>query len=354
MLGGAGLIPLAACERAAQSQPASPLRVALRDIAPAPVGTCVKTGQLADPAFTTLLTRHFSQITPEWEMKMERICRDDGTFDFTAADAIAGFARGHGLRLFGTTLIWYAQRPRAFEQLDENRTTFAAAYRNYILAVAGRYRGQAVGWDTVNEPVAEDGEGLRQSLWASRLGETDHMLRAFEHAHEADPDAVLFINDYNLESNPRKRATFMRLVERLRSRGARIGGVGSQSHIDIDLPPGAAATAIRELAGLGLPLHVSELDISLGRRPVELRSMPERLRLQARKAAEVAEAFMALPHGQRFAFTVWGLRDRDSWLRSPPNDGDGTDRPLLFDDHGGPKPAFEAVAGVFGRAAQGA
>jgi endo-1,4-beta-xylanase len=350
LLAAAASTPIAACQPPARSQPAAPAPApSLRAIAPAPVGTCIQTTHIQDLAFISLLRAQFSQVTPEWEMKMERIVRDDGSFDFSAADAIAGFARDNGLRLYGTTLIWYAQRPAAFEHLDEGRRSFADAYRNYILAVAGRYRGQAVGWDVVNEPVNEDGFGLRESLWASRLGADDYMMRAFDHAHEADPDAMLFINDYNLESRPAKRATFMRLIERLLRRGAKIGGVGNQSHIDIDLPAGAAATAMRELASFGLPVHVSELDVSLGRNPLDLRPRSEKLRVQARKAAEVAEAFAALPARQRFAFTVWGLRDRDSWLRSPPNAGDGTDAPLLFDDAGRPKPAFAAVAQVFQR-----
>ena len=139
----------------------------------------------------------------------------------------------------------------------------------------------------------------------------------------------------------------MRLIERLLARGAKIGGIGCQSHIDIDLPEGASATAIRELAGFGLPIHLSELDVSLGRRPLDLRPRAERLRVQAARATEVAEAFSALPARQRFAFTVWGLRDADSWLRHPPNAGDGRDAPLLFDDAGQPKPVFDAVAAAF-------
>jgi endo-1,4-beta-xylanase len=311
------------------------------------VGTCVRTDQIQDPAFARLLTAQFSQVTAEWEMKMERICRDDGSFDFTAADAIAGFARDNRLRLHGHALVWYAQRPAAFERLDTARRSFADAYRNYILAVAGRYRGQAVSWDVVNEPVTDDGAGLRESLWSQRLGQEEHMLRAFEHAAEADPAAVRFLNDYNLESNPAKRATFMRLVERLLARGAKLTGIGCQTHIDIDLPEGSLTTAIRELGSFGLPVHISELDVSLGRRRLEVRSRGERLALQARRAAEAAEAFMALQARQRFAFTVWGVRDRDSWLRSPPNAGDGTDAPLLFDDEGRPKAMFEAVSRVF-------
>jgi endo-1,4-beta-xylanase len=315
----------------------------LKSIALSPVGCCVMTGQLADPAFSALVARHFSQLTPEWEMKMEYILRDDGFFRFDAPDRLAAFARANGMRLFGTTLVWYAQSPPAFERLDGQGEAFARAYRNYILAVAGRYRG-AAGWDVVNEPIAEDGVGLREHIWAKNLGIDDHMVRAFDHAAEADPGAVLFLNDYNLENNPRKRLEFMRLVERLLKRGAKVGGLGTQTHLDSDMPRGAARTAIRELASFGLPIHVSELDVSLGRKAVDLRSHRDKLLRQADVAREVAQAYAELPAPQRFAFTVWGLRDQDSWLRRPPNAGDGRDQPLLFDDAGRPKPAFNAVA----------
>lgn len=345
LVAGAAALPLAACEKPAASQPLpAPPNLPLKDLAPFPVGTCVQTQHLTDPAFVALASRHFSQLTPEWQMKMEYTVLDDGSFRFDAPDAIAAFARAHGMRLYCTSLIWYAQRPPAFERLDTGRIAFGDAYRNYILAVMGRYRGQAVGWDCVNEPVAEDGSGLRDSLWAQRLGAEDYMVRAFEHATEADPGAVLFLNDYNLENLPKKRATFLRLVERLLARGCRIGGLGTQTHLDVDTPAGAVRQTIGELARFGLPVHVSELDCSLGRKPLDMRSRPERLAIQARLAGETAEAFMALPERQRFAFTVWGVRDRDSWMRVPPNAGDGTDAPLLFDDLGRPKPMFDAVA----------
>ncbi len=139
----------------------------------------------------------------------------------------------------------------------------------------------------------------------------------------------------------------MRLAERLLKKGAKLGGLGTQSHLDIDVAPGAVTACIKDLASLGLPIHVSELDISLSRKLLELRTVADQLQAQARLAGETAEAFMALPERQRFAFSAWGLRDSDSWLRSPPNAGDGTDQPLLFDDYGQPKPAFESIARAF-------
>jgi endo-1,4-beta-xylanase len=350
VLGGA--LALTACKGRAQDAPA-PERgpePPLKSLAPFAVGCAVMSGELADPAFAALLSRHFSQLTPEWEMKMEYILKDDGSFRFDAPDAIAGFARAHGMRLFGHALVWYAQSPPAFQRIDGSGKAFADAYRNYILAVAGRYRGQAAGWDVVNEAVAEDGEGLRDCLWSRNLGQEDYIVRALEHAREADPDAVLLLNDYNLERLPKKRATFMRLVERLLARGAPLSGLGTQSHIDAGLQPGAVTTAIRELAGFGLPIHVSELDVSLNRARTIFSDPGDLGARQAKLYGEMAEAFAALPARQRFAFTIWGLRDWDSWLRSgKENPAPPWDEPLLFDDSGRAKPAFWALADAWRR-----
>jgi endo-1,4-beta-xylanase len=278
-------------------------------------------------------------------MKMERILADDGSLGFDAADQIADFCRANGLALHGTTLVWYAQKPAAFEALAGDRAAFEAKLHDYVLAVAGRYRGLARGWDVLNEAVAEDGAGYRGGIWESALG-PDYARLAFELAREADPDAVLFLNDYNLELMPAKLDSFQRLLESLLRAGAPVTGIGTQSHIRADTPPGQAGVAVRALARFGLPIHVSELDISTRPTGFSLGG-PGALQAQARVAAEIAEAFLSLPQRQRYAFTVWGVRDRDSWLRNASGGGDPNDQPLLFDDVGQPKPALSAVEGVF-------
>ena len=343
----ASAFAVSACGREAASQPPGRPIVAtpLKSIAATPVGACVQHAQIDDPVYAELFTRNYSQLTPEWEMKMEYILQNDGSFRFDRPDAIAAFARRNGIRLYGTTLVWYSQEMPAFLKLDGQGKRFADAYRNYILAVAGRYRGQAAGWDVVNEPVADDGVDLRQSLWTRNLGVDEHMILAFHHAKEADPDAVLFINDFNLEHTPKKRATFLRTVERLLKAGAPIGGIGTQSHLDIDeTRPGLCRAALRDLASLGLPIHVSELDVSLGARP-DFSHLPDLLRRQADLTRELAGAYMDLPRDQRFAFTVWGLRDSDSWLHARRS----TEQPLPFDGAGRPKPMFQALAETLSR-----
>lgn len=331
----AGALALSACNRRADAQALPMDMPPLKSVAAFPVGTCVQAGQLADPAFAALVAAQASQLTAEWEMKMEYIVADDGSFRFEAPDAIAAFARAHGQRLFGHTLVWYAQKPAAFEHLDTGRTAFADAYRNYILAVVGRYRGLASGWDVVNEAVAEDGAGWRDSLWSQRLGPLDHMTAAFHHAREADPHVPLFLNDYNLESLPAKRATFLKLAEALLKAGAPLSGLGTQTHVAADLAPGALTAAIRDLAGLGLPIHVAEMDVSITRAAGLIKNRADLEARQARLYAEAAEAFSALPARQRFAFTHWGLRDTDSWLVRE----NRADTPLLFDAEGRPKSA---------------
>jgi len=334
----ASALALGACDRAAASKPKPALPIApLKSVAPFPIGTAVMAQRLQDPGFAGLVAAEASQITPEFEMKMEYIVQPDGSFRFDAPDAIAAFARDNRIRLFGHCLVWYAEKPPAFEQLDVRRVSFRDAYVNYITAVVGRYRGQAVGWDVVNEAISEDGGEWRTSLWSERLGGLEHMRLAYEVAHQADPGARLFLNDYYLEKMPGKRASFMRLAEQLLKVGAPLGGIGTQTHIDADLPAGAITAAIKELATLGLPIHLSEMDVSIAR--VQGFHRPDVLEARQRDLyAEAAHAFSALPAAQRFAFSLWSLRDSDSWIvRDLPSD-----TPNLFDANGMPKPALAA------------
>jgi endo-1,4-beta-xylanase len=312
------------------------------------VGVCVQSLALGDPALARLVTRQFSQITAEWEMKMEAILEDGGGLDFSRCDRILAFAAEHGLRVHGHTLIWYAQNPKRFQNLDGRRGAFERSYLDYIDAVAEHCRGRVVSWDVVNEPMTDDAAGaLRDCVWRANLGD-GYIALAFHAARRADPGALLFINDYNLESNPAKRHAFLRLAESLLKAGAPLGGLGAQSHLDVDLPPGRMRETLSDLSRLGLPVHISELDVSTRTGRLDFSSEADRALRQARLVHETVEAFMNLPARQRFAITLWGARDGDSWLRRPPFPA-GQDKPLLFDDHGRPKLAasafLHAVAG---------
>ena len=327
---------LAACDARTQPVRSGPPPT-LKSVAPFPVGAAVRADAFADPNYVAALTGHFDQVTADWQMKMEVILRRDGSLNFDRPDEIAAFAEAHGLRLFGHTLIWHEQEPSAFERLADDRAAFERAYADYVRTVAGRYR-DAVGWDVVNEPLSWNGEERTGGIWERVLG-PDYIRIAFEHAREAAPDTVLFLNDYNLEHFPRKRAAFLRLAEGLLRAGVPLGGLGTQTHLNMETDPRSLAPALRDLASLGLPVHVSELDVRLG----DSADDPEAHEAQAHLIGQVAEAFAALPAAQRFAITTWGVRDRDHWRRHKRDAVGPPERPLLLDDTGAPKPAFWAA-----------
>ncbi len=339
----ASTLALAACGQREATAQATIADRPLNSLVPFPIGTAAMSGQFDDAAWVALATRHVSQLTPEWEMKMEYILQTPGRMTFDAPDRIAAFCAANGMRLHGHALIWYSQGAEAVTGMDP--ATLGREYDRYIAEVAGRYRGKVAGWDVVNEAVAEDGDGLRDCHWSRAFGQHGYIIRAFEQAKLADPEAVLFLNDYNLENNPVKGATFLRLVDRLLKAGVPIGGIGTQSHLDIEIPDGQITAFLREAAGFGLPIHVSELDASLRREGgIDTRSRQTRIDQQTARVSELAEAFFDLPPAQQYAFSVWGLRDTDSWLRRDGKD-EGRDAPLLFDADGRPGPAYAAFVG---------
>ena len=287
--------------------------VTARPQAPFAIGTEIITDQLADPVFEHLASTQFSQISTGYELKMEYLLRPDGSLRFDGADRIAAFCRANGQGLHCHTLIWYAENPAAFRPVDGDPAAFGKAFDHYIQSVAGRYAGRAKGWDVVNEPIADDGTSLRESLWSRNLGQDGHFIRAFEQAKQADPNAVLLVNEYDLENKPVKRASFLKLVEAMLKRGVPIGGIGNQSHIAVGLAPGEITEAMRDVASLGLPVHVSEFDCSMQVGHLDFRSDAEKRLAQVRLYHEAIEAYMALPARQQYGFTLWGVTaTRDS------------------------------------------
>ena len=331
-------LALASCERARASDSSLP---ALNTLVRFPLGVAAMTGEFADSAWTALTVTNFGRVTPEWEMKMESLVAPDGAFDWTRADKFVALARDHGMDIHGHALVWYAQAPDAFARIANDRAKFALAYRTYVIGVVARYCGEVKGWDVINEPIADDGS-LRDCLWRRVLGD-DYIRLAFEHAHEVDRAAPLFLNDYDLETRPAKRAAFLKLAESLLESGVPVGGLGSQTHVDADLEPGRIRAAVADLASLGLKVHVSEFDVSLNRASGLDRAGLEKK--QAALAAEVSDAMAGLPEAQRYGVTIWAARDKDSWLRRPPeNKGLIPDAPVLFDDDGRAKAMARAFA----------
>jgi endo-1,4-beta-xylanase len=297
----------------------------------------------------TLLAKHFNSITAENDMKFENIQPHEGQFTFEKADKLAAFARENGMKMRGHTLVWHNQTP-AWVFQDENgemvtRDQLLKRMKEHVTTVMQRYKGQIYCWDVVNEAVTDEGPELfRETKWLEIIGE-DYIQKAFEFAHEADPEALLFYNDYN-ESNPQKREKIYKLVKLLVDKGVPIHGVGLQAHWNLVNPSiEDIRTAIERYASLGLKLHLTELDVSVfnfeDKRTDLTKPTPEMLELQAERYHQI---FHLLREYQASitSVTFWGAADDYSWLSDFPVKG-RKNWPFLFDEYHQPKDSFWKV-----------
>lgn len=311
-----------------------------------------------------LVKAQFNTITSENILKWENVHPRLGEYAFSSADRFVQFGERNAMFIVGHTLLWHQQTPRwVFHDASGNRVsrdTLLARLRDHIHTVAGRYKGRIKGWDVVNEAVDEDGS-LRKSLWFEIIG-PDYIAKAFQYAHEADPNAELYYNDYSVENAP-KRNGVLRLVRDLQAQGIRITGVGLQGHNRIEWPSIAQQdSTIAAFGALGMKVMITELDIDVlprvnQRAPsadVSLNvAADERLNPYAAGLPDSVQQTLAKRYGDLFGVymkhrnvisrvTFWGVADGDSWLNNWPVRG-RTSHPLLFDRAGLPKPAFDAV-----------
>jgi endo-1,4-beta-xylanase len=297
------------------------------------IGAAVQSRYLGETAYAATFARHFDYVTAEYEMKWDPTERQPGVFDFAGADAIASFAAAHGMKIKGHALLWHQALPAWVGALAP--ADLRAAIVSHIQAVVGRYRGQIVAWDVVNEAVADDGSGLRDSVFLQKLGE-GFLDLAFRTAHEADPAALLIYNDYGGEGLGSKSDAIYALVSRLRARGVPVGGVGLQMHVAAQSRPPSAdiAANMSRLAALGVLVNVSEMDVRIRNVAGDLAA---RLAVQRGEYRDIVAVCVAEPACH--AVTFWGFTDRYSWIDS----FFGPDDPLLFDESYAPKPAFFGV-----------
>ena len=329
------------------------------------VGAALNPGQFteSDSRGAALVKKHFNTITPENVMKWENIHPDPGEYDFEMADQFVQFGEENDLFTVGHTLVWHNQTPEwVFEKADGtpvSRDTLIQRMRDHIFTVVNRYEDRVEGWDVVNEALNDDGT-LRESPWLDIIGE-EYLTLAFRFAHEADPDAELYYNDYSL-TNPEKRKGAVRLVQNLLDQDLTVTGIGMQGHYALDYPTTEAITAsIEAFSDLGVDVMISELDVAVLPRPQEqwgaditksaelreeLNPYPEAFpdSMQQALAERYTDFFeVFLDHREDISrVTFWGVTDGDSWLNGWPIAG-RTTYPLLFDRQYQPKPAFHSV-----------
>jgi endo-1,4-beta-xylanase len=340
---GAAFLTAATTVRGADTPDHAPLRD-LADARGIRIGAAVASRPLAnEPAYRDTLAREFSSITCENVMKPSFVHATPGYFDFQASDAIVAFAAAHGMTVRGHTLVWHEQNPPWLERVAAVGENPAGALRDHVMGVVRHYRNDGPApvpvWDVVNEALTDNGL-VRDTLWSRALGPR-YLADAFRWAHQADPDAHLFYNDFGAEGMGRKANAVHAMLRDLLGDGIPVHGVGLQMHVGIgqgnapDLDDLAAN--IGRLRTLGLEVHVTEMDVKL---QTGTGSDAARLADQARVYADVLGT--CLDAGVT-SFTLWGFTDAHSWIPRFTGKPDGA---LPFNTTYEPKPAYYALARV--------
>jgi GH35 family endo-1,4-beta-xylanase len=304
-----------------------------------------------------LVKEHFHIVTPENCMKPALVHPSEDTWRFERTDALVKWCADNNLAVHGHTLVWHAQTNPWFFR-DGDKATVTKRMKEHISTLVGRYKGEIRSWDVVNEAINDGGnaqtaqtENLRNSSWFQALG-AEFLTLAFKFAHEADPDAKLYYNDYGIESGP-KHASSLVLLKRLLKDGAPLYGVGIQGHWSTrGLPYDALDKAISDYTSLGLKVSITELDVTIrgtsggefgpspgfgGRRLGGRTSeppTPQGLKEQADAYARLFAIFIKYKDAVE-RVTFWGLSDRRTWRFGQ--------HPLIFDSNNQRKPAYVAI-----------
>jgi endo-1,4-beta-xylanase len=319
-----------------------------------PMGVAVNPRMMDEGKESTLILAQFNSMTAENAMKMGPIHPEENRYNWAPADKIADFAVKNGLKLRGHTLCWHNQTPTWFftdsDGKQVSKEVLLARLKRHITDVVSRYKGKIYAWDVVNEVVPDGGTDVyRKTKFLEIIGE-EYIQRAFEFAHEADPNAKLFYNDYNTENRVKRDKIYL-LVKGLLDKGIPIHGVGLQGHWSIYGPTAQEVEeSITKFASLGLEIQITELDVSVyakqqqnSKEPFNgvsafTAEMDEKQAQQYKMLFEVFRKFKANITG----ITFWNLSDSSSWLDNFPVRG-RKDFPLLFDQNNQPKKAFFEV-----------
>ncbi|WP_143305152.1 endo-1,4-beta-xylanase [Chitinophaga vietnamensis] len=295
-----------------------------------------------NPAYTNVVIHEYSSLTAENVMKFKALHPAENSYTWADADYLVNFAQVNGAkRIHGHTLIWHSALPDWIANYTGDSATLENIMKTHIQTVVSHFKGKVSSWDVVNEAFMDDGT-LRKSIWQQKLGD-DYIARAFQYAHEADPDALLFYNDYGQEYSPVKRRAIVNMVADFRQRGIRIDGLGLQFHITLTQSDAAINDAISAAAATGLKVHLSELDIRLNNAKVAgLAFTSEMAQQQATKYNTVVKTYhTVVPVAQQFGITTWNVGDADSWI--PSFLGGFPDWPLPFDKYYHRKLAYYAI-----------
>ena len=329
------------------------------------IGVAMNEAQIteADSSSVAIIKNHFNSITAENCMKSEELQPVEGEFNFKLADQFVKFGEENNMYIIGHTLVWHSQAPKWFftdaTGKDVTREVLIERMKNHIFTVVGRYKGKVKGWDVVNEAFEDDGS-WRNSKFYQIIGE-DYIRLAFQFAHEADPDADLYYNDYSMAHEGR-RNTVVKMVKELKSQGVRIDGVGLQGHMDMVFPDlDEFEKSMLAFAETGVKLMITELDVTVLPRPgidvgAEISASFE-YQQKLNPYAEGLPDSVSIALNNRYndifklflkhsdileRVTLWGVYDGQSWRNDWPVRG-RTDYALLFDRNFQPKPVVKTI-----------
>jgi endo-1,4-beta-xylanase len=305
------------------------------------VGAAVDPGRLSEELYAATLAREFNQVEPENAMKFGSIQPTETGFNYGPADAIVAFAKAHHMAVRGHTLVWHKQNPGWIVRGTFTPEQLSAALQEHIRSLVGHYAGEVYAWDVVNEAFNDDGT-LRSTIWRDTpgigLAGTAYVEQAFRWAHEADPKALLFYNDYSAETVNAKSDAIYKMVQDFRARGVPISGVGLQMHLTArGIALDRLETNIKRIGELGLQVQITEFDMRL---PVDAAGVAtaEALAKQAEVYRDITT--LCLKYPQCTAIQIWGFTDKYSWI---PRTYPGTGAGLLFDPGYQAKSSYEAM-----------
>lgn len=312
------------------------------------LGAAVRMDQIeADPTLQRALLADCASVTPEIHMKWDSLQPAPGSWRTGPADALVAFADRHGLLVRGHTLLWEQSTP-AWARARMLETRDPAILDRYFDAVLGRYE-KVVEWDVINEPIdVEAGarDGLRANTFLRAYG-AGYIGHALHRARRAAPNARLMINDYSFDyDNPveaGRRSALLRLLERLRATETPLDGIGIQAHLDLSkgpLRPEILRPFLREIAGFGLDISITELDVKEDDQSLPIAERDQRVADEVRRYLDIV-----LDEPAVRGVTTWGLSDTHSWLQRPGAEGAALNRGLPYDADFRPKPMRAAIHG---------
>jgi endo-1,4-beta-xylanase len=297
-------------------------------------GTALTQGNLSNSTLTSVAAAQFDMVTPGNEMKWDTTEPSNGTYNFGPGDAIVAFAKAHNDRVRGHNLVWQSQLPSWVTSLPSSQVQ--AAMESHITTEVTHYKGQVYSWDVVNEPFNDDGT-FRSDVFFNAMG-SGYIADALRTAHAADPNAKLYLNDYNIEGENAKSNAMYSLVQSLLAQGVPINGVGLESHFILGQVPSTMLANMQRFAALGVDVAVTELDDR-----ILLPATAANLTQQASDYSTVIKDCLAV--SRCVGVTQWGVGDADSWI---PGAFSGYGAATMYDQNYQPKPSYTAAQTALG------